>query len=208
MFDLNTINSVENMVYYDPNNYFNNDEYTEIKSIVFNQLEDLENLGQDFIESFEFSNDEIKTKIFKDIIDYVQENYLVLADKDYILNSKELNKNGHLIYRFVCVDCFNILIPKILESFDLQSIIQYDKLISRKELKTVLIDGIKDILENLLKLQKIDTTIKEDKYYQTLVERFGYYLELVDFSNSDKFNTNFVRPVLNKHIEQLLWRTL
>lgn len=210
--DLNTYNHIDNLVYYDQDQFFDQEIYTENHDIIFNQLEDFNNLGQDMFKELDLA-EKYEDRILLDIIDFVKENYLNLADKDYIQNSTQLRTNGKLIYQFLCVDCFNVILPKLLEQFNIQNIDQFDKVINRNitdinYIKTQFITNISEILNNLLKLQKIDHTISNDNSYKLLVNRFGYYLELIDFSDSYNFTENYIRPVINKYFNQLLWRTL
>lgn len=208
----NLYDHIDNIVYWENDEFFDQERYTECKGVIFNQLDELNNLGQDMFKDLELE-DSIKFKILADVIEYVKENYLNLADKDYILNTTQLETNGLLLYRFLCVDCFNIILPKLLDQLNIQNITQFDKLIGRKNndsnfIKTEFINNISETINNLLKLQNLDHTISNDESYKLLVSRFGYYLELIDFSDSYKFVDNYIRPVLNKYFDQLLWRTL
>ena len=125
----NTFDSIDNIVYWLQDEFFDQERYTECKGVIFNQLEDLNNLGQDMFLELDLE-DNIKFKILADVIDYIKENYLNLADKDYILNTTQLETNGLLLYRFLCVDCFNIILPKLLEQLNIQNIVQFDKLLN------------------------------------------------------------------------------
>jgi hypothetical protein len=212
--ELNTMafDDIDNIVYWEPDEFFDRDRYTECKAVIFNQLEGLNNLGQDMFKDLDLE-DVIKDKVLYDVIDYIKENYLNLADKDFMLTRTQLVTNGMLLYEFLCVDCFNIILPKFIDELKIQNIVQFDKLISRREdntnfIKTQFITNISEIVNNLLKLKKIDHTIEDDESYKNLVNRFGYYLELIDFSDSNNFIVNYIRPVLNKYFDQLLWRTL
>jgi hypothetical protein len=210
MLDLNTIDHIDNIVY-PPPDFINVEEYLEKKQVIFNQLRDLENLGVNILKEFE--EDNVKNMIYNDIIDFSRENYLDLVDKDYILNEYQLKETANIIYQFLCVDCFNVLIPRILEQSNIQSISQYDKLVFNNRfednyIKKIIINNLSEIVTNLLKLQKFDQTISDDESYKTLVKTFGNYLELIDFSDGEKINENYIRPLLNKFFPQLLWRTL
>jgi hypothetical protein len=211
MLDLNTFDHVENMVYYNVDDFFDQEEYTENKEVIFNQLRDLNGLGQDMFKELDLA-DNIKYKIYADIIDFTREYYLNLADKDYILNNTQLEQTAMSLYQFLCVDCFNIIIPKILEQLNIQNSVQFDKLLNKNNdinyTKKQFLSNLSEIVANLLKLQKIDHTISEDSQYKQLLSRFATYLELIDFSDSLKFTENYLKPVLNKHFDQLLWRTL
>jgi hypothetical protein len=210
MLDLNLIDNIGSMVY-PPPNYLDMEEYIERKSVIFSQLQDLDNLGSNLLKDIEEGG--IKDKIYRDIIDYTRDNYLEIFDKDYILNSAQLSQTANTIYQFLCVDGFNIIIPKILEQTDIQSIQQFDRLLIHNRsdynyIKKHMINNVGDVLKNLQKLKNIDHVIAEDEQYKNLINRFGNYLELVDFSDCEKFTENYLRPLLNKYFPQLLWRTL
>jgi len=210
MLDLNMIDNIGNVVY-PPPDYLDMEEYIERKSVIFSQVQDLDNLGSNLLKDIE--EGDIKDKIYRDIIEYTKNNYLEIIDRDYILNSAQLNQTANMIYQFLCVDGFNIIIPKILEQTDIQSVQQFDRLLIHNRsdynyIKKHMTNNIGDVLKNLLKLQKLDHVIAEDEQYKSLVNRFGNYLELIDFSDCEKFTENYFRPILNKYFPQLLWRTL
>lgn len=212
MLDLNTFDHVENNVYYDMKDFFDQDKYTEYKEIIFNQLENFNNLGTDLFKETDMEDD-IKEKIFQDIIMFVNENYLNLPDKDFVMNKKHLENTGFLCYQFLCVDCFNIIIPKILEALNIQNMIQLEKVLARNVgdinyIKKLFLNNISEIITNLNKLEDIDKQIHNDEKYKALKTRFANYLEMIDFSNSIQFTENFLKPLINKNFDQLLWRTL
>lgn len=210
MIDLNTIDHIDNMVFYNPDDYFNEEKYLEMKEVILNQLRDFNNLGRDFFQDLA-PEENIKIKLYEDIIDYTRENYLNIIDKDFALNKAQLEKTALTIYNFICVDSFNIIFPKILEQLNIQNIIQFDKILNKNNnnfIKTAFINNISEIIINLKKLENIDKTITTRDDYKNLINRFGNYLELIDFCDNEKLTENFFRPVLNKYFDQLLWKTL
>ena len=210
MLDLNTIDHVDNLVIRPPD-YLDMERYTEIKALIFSQLRDLDDLGKNLLD--DINESKIKDMIYTDIIDYVRENYLNLIDKDYVLNRKQLRTTGNLLYRFLCVDGFNIILPKILEQLNIQEIGHFDKMLyhnrfDKNYLKRLITKNLSDVVNNLLKLQKIDLKISEDQQYKDLINTFGNYLEFIDFSDCEKLTTNYLTPLINKSFAKLLWRTL
>lgn len=210
--DMNSYEHIDNLVYWEKDRFFDQEQYTEYKDIIFDQLVDFNNLGQDMFKVLNM-DDYIKHKILQDLIDYCRDNYLNLIDVDFIQNSTQLEKIGFGVYSFLCVDCFNMILPNLIDQLRIQNVAQFDRIIIKKAdninyIKTQLLTNISDVVNNLLKLQKIDHTISTDMSYKTLINRFGYYLELIDFSDSYKFVENYIRPVLNKYFDQLMWRTL
>ena len=155
----------------------------------------------------------IKGMIYQDIIDYARENYLNIIDKDYAVSNIELKTTGDLLYRFLCVDSFNIIVPKILEDLNIQEIGHFDKMLyhnrfDKDYLKRLITRNLSNVIDNLLKLQKIDLKIAEDQQYKDLINTFGNYLEFIDFSDCEKFTTNYLIPLISKSFAKLLWRTL
>jgi hypothetical protein len=210
--DMNSYEHIDNLVYWEKDRFFDQEQYTEYKDIIFDQLVDFNNLGQDMFKVLNM-DDYIKHKILQDLIDYCRDNYLNLIDVDFIQNSTQLEKIGLGVYSFLCVDCFNMILPNLIDQLRIQNVAQFDRVIIKKAdninyIKTQLLTNISDVVNNLLKLQKIDHTISTDGSYKLLINRFGYYLELIDFSDSYKFVENYIRPVLNKYFDQLMWRTL
>ena len=210
MLNTLTFDHIDNLVY-PPTDYIDMEEYYNQKQIIFKQLQDLDNLGVNLLKDVE--EGEIKNKIYKDIIDYSRDNYLNIMDRDYIMNNAQLSQTANLIYQFLCVDGFNILVPRIIEHTNVQNIEQFDRLLfhNKKDINYVkkqIINNLSDIVNNLLKLQKFDHVIAEDEHYKELINRFGNYLEMIDFSDCDTFLNNYLRPLLNKYFSQILWRTL
>jgi len=211
MLDLNTINNniTDNPIFY--TDYLDMEKYTEIKDIIFEQLRDFENLGVNLLDDIEESN--IKNMLYRDIIEFTRDNYLNLADKDYILNDEQLKQTANILYTFICVDCFNVVIPRILEQSDIQTQMQFDRLIlNNKEdhnyIKKQIVSNISGIVTSILKIQKFDIQIADDIKFKKFINTFGNYLELIDFSDCVLFTENYLKPILNKYFPQLLWRTL
>ena len=210
MLNTLTFDHVDNLVY-PPTDYIDMEEYYNQRQIIFKQLQELDNLGVNLLKDIE--EGKIKNKIYQDIIDYSRDNYLNIIDRDYIMNNAQLSQTANLIYQFLCVDGFNILVPRIIEHTNVQNIEQFDRLLfhNKKDINYVkkqIINNLSDIVNNLLKLQKFDHVIAEDEHYKELINRFGNYLEMIDFSDCDTFLNNYLRPLLNKYFSQILWRTL
>lgn len=213
MLDIQSFDHVDNQVYYNPELYLDMDQYIEIKEIIFNQLQNFNNLGQDLLVDLA-DNNIIKNKIYNDIIDYSKENYINIIETDYYLNQTHLEKVGKTVYSFLCVDFINVILPKIFENLNILSLEQYNLIIYKKYaqdlnfIKKQILLVIGDITQNLLKLQELDPTVVNDKSYKELIGKYGYYLELIDFSNSNNFLENYLNPVVNKTFNQIIWRTI
>ena len=64
------------------------------------------------------------------MIEFVNENYLSIVDYDAssILPDK-LIETGELVYNFLCIDCFNVIIPRFLMETNCLSLESFDLLI-------------------------------------------------------------------------------
>jgi len=209
MLEIQTIDHIDNLVYY--TNYCDMEEYTARKEIIFNQLRDFNDLGVNLLKDIE--EGDIKNMIYSDIIEYARNNFLNLYDKDYILTDAQLKQTATIIYELLCVDCFNIIIPRILEELEIQTVKQLDRILmfnrnNKNFIKKKMTEHLEGILKYLVKLKNLATAISENENYKDMMRRFGNYLELIDFSDNETFVDNYLRPVVNKHFTQLLWRTL
>jgi hypothetical protein len=209
--DLNTIDDIGNIVYQNLENYIDMDRYEECKDIIFNQIMDFNNLGFDMLAELNV-DDNIKINLLTEVLDFCKENYINIADTDYDLSEQTIEKIGDVIYQFIAVDCFNVLIPKLIDDLKIDSIDKFDYIITYNQsdknfIKTKLTTNLSSILERLLSLQNIDPSIQQDTKYKKLINKFGRYLEIINFSDSENFIRNYIRPVLNKHFTELYWRS-
>ena len=149
------------------------------------------------------------------MLDYVNDNYMSIVDFDSsIILPQKLLETGNFVYNFICVDCYNTIIPNFLNYANCNSLESFDSLIQNKFrgdyslVKANLVKIIKNIIDELLKLQRIDASVQTDEMYQKLLFKFSYYMELVDFGDTEKFTNNYIRPLLTKNIDSILWRTM
>jgi len=66
---------------------------------------------------------------------------------------------------------------------------------------------IKNYLDQLFKLSNIDAEIKKDKQWKNIIKKFSYYIDLIEFGLQDQFTENYIFPLVNKHFEELTWRS-
>ncbi len=202
---------VDNQVFYRPEDHFDYEKYDSYREVLMEQLQFFDNMGIDIVKESDI-DDRIRTRLFQDIIEFVDEHYLNIVS--FINNENELAKISNTVYQFLCIDCFNILLPKLIEDLQIVDIASFDRILRTRMLtnphflKDKLRTTISDILKNLLKLQNLDHNISEDKQYRLLVEKFGHYLELIEFCDQNKFLVNYIRPNLSKNFHMILWRTL
>ena len=208
--DLNSIDDIQNVVIM-PQNYTNYEELEANEDIIKNQYINFNNLGVNLIDDIDliYHND-----IYANMINYINNVYLTVVDYDSsaILPQKNI-ETGKLIYLFVCVDCFNTILPNFLNQINCTTLESFDSLIQNRYkgdysvVKANLVKVTQQIVDELLKLQKLNPNIQKDIMFQKLLQRYSYYLELVDFGDTEKFVNNYIRPLLLKNIDSVLWRT-
>jgi hypothetical protein len=67
--------------------------------------------------------------------------------------------------------------------------------------------AINSVLERLQNLQKIRKAVIKDENYQFLMTKYKYYIELVNYGETNRFLENYIRPVLYKNFSEIIWRT-
>ncbi len=211
VIDLNSIDVPENLSpALIPDNFINYEELSASENIIKEQYINFENLGIDLMVNIK---DEFKQEIYANMIEYVNENYLCIADYDAVLRlPQKLLETGDLIYNFICVDFYNTILPNFLILTNCISLENFDALIRNKYknnyavVKTHLVKTIKNIIEGLLKLQRIDPTIQGDESYKKMIMKYTYYMDITDFGDTERFINNYVRPLLVKNFNSILWR--
>jgi len=209
--DRNTIDVVENLLQI-PENYIDVEELELNEELIKAQYINFDNLGIDLLDKIP---ENYKPEIFANMLEYVNNNYLSIVDFDSstILPYKLL-ETGNLIYNFICLDCYNTIIPNFLNHTNCNTLDGFDSLIQNKFrgdyslVKANLVKITKIITEELLKLKRIDSSIQNDKMFQNLLSKFTYYIELVDFGDTETFVNNYIRPLLLKNFDSILWRIL
>lgn len=208
--DMNSIDSVDNLMIV-PEDFINNEELEANEDIIKDQYINFNNLGIDLLSGIDtnFTSD-----ILGNMLDFVNETYLSITDYDSsIILPKKLLETGLLIYEFICVDCYNTIIPNFLNYINCTSLDNLESIIQNKFkndyslIKVNLVKIIKNIVDELLKLQRIDSSIQSDTMYQKLLFKYSYYMELIDFGDTEMFVNNYIKPLLNKNLDSILWRT-
>ena len=208
--DMNSIDSVDNLMIV-PEDFINNEELEANEDIIKDQYINFNNLGIDLLSGIDtnFTSD-----ILGNMLDFVNETYLSITDYDSsIILPKKLLETGLLIYEFICVDCYNTIIPNFLNYINCTSLDNLESIIQNKFkndyslIKVNLVKIIKNIVDELLKLQRIDSSIQSDTMYQKLLFKYSYYMELIDFGDTEMLVNNYIKPLLNKNLDSILWRT-
>lgn len=211
MLDYSQIDNPGNLVrlpYGEPN--IDWEELQGANEVVKRQYIEFQNLGVDMLKTVP---DNYKPAIFKDMVMYVHEMYTPIADIDNVLFfNQRLMEIGDIVYKFICIDAYNAVIPNFLSKIGCSSVEQFDILISKRFnndfslVKASILKTIKETLENLMRLRTVDQTIGTDKSYQDTIKKYTYFIELVDFGSTDRFVNNYVRPVFAKNEAEIQLR--
>lgn len=207
--DLNTIDNIKNLTFV-PDNFVDDEDLEINESIIIDQYVNFNNLGINLTDNIDKS---FKLNIFANMLNYINDNYLSIVDFDSsIILPQKLLESGNFIYNFVCVDCYNTIIPNFLNYTNCNTLDSFDSLIQNKFhgdyalVKANLVKIIKNIIDGLLRLQKLDVNVQKDESYQKFLFKFTYYMELIDFGNTEIFVNNYIRPLLIKNMDSILWR--
>jgi len=209
--DFNDINDIKTIAIV-PENFVDYQELVSNEEVIKDQYVNFNNMGINLLDNI----DKLYTSdILVNMLEYVNSNYLSIVDFDSsIILSQKLLETGNYIYNFICVDAYNTIIPNFLNYTNCNSLESFDSLIQNKFrgdyslVKANLVKIIKTIVDELLKLQRIDISVQSDEMYQKLLFKFSYYMELVDFGDTEMFTNNYIRPLLIKNIDSVLWRII
>ena len=190
--------------------YIDKDEKNMIEEKIKDQYINLNNLGFDYLK--DISEDELKINVLNDLISFVNNNYTAVVGFDSVF-TKDTKEMGEYIYNFFCIDCYNMILPNLINQIKCYSYEEFeryykDKLSYDSNLfKNKLILCIKSILDQVLKLSKIDNKITNDLSYKKLVKKYSYYIDLLDFGDASNLVSNYFNPLLIKHFDHILWRS-
>ena len=197
MLDLTTTDSFQTLSTNINKTFIDPDEYNNLYTQVFNQIESFENLGNDLLKNVD--DVFLKRKLFTTLIEYADDNYLNISDIDNILISNIfIDEIGYYIYLFLSVDCFNSIFPNFIKICQITSFDQFEKYIQTNEyitIKNKLLKSIRLIIEPLLRLQNLDPSVTKDIKYQAFLKRLTYHIDLLDYGHPQKFIENYMIPI-------------
>lgn len=211
MLDYSTIDNPRNLVrlpYGETNIDF--EELEGCNEVVKKQYINFQNLGVDMLKTVP---DNYKPAIFKDMVLYIHDMYTPIADIDnMMIFNQRLMEIGEIVYKFICMDAYNAVIPNFLSKIGCSTLEQFDVILAKRFnhdyglVKASIVKTIKETLENLMRLKTVDQTISKDKSYQETIKKYSYFIELVDFGSTDRFINNYVRPVFAKNEAEIQMR--
>lgn len=194
------------------------DQLNEIQKSIENQYKNFEFLGENLIKKYEndgLINDDDKLRIYSDMIAYIHQYLVNIGDVDALSGDPiRTLGNGEYIYNFICVDQVTSLLPALMENLNITSVNDMDVLINTvyignvSKFKTDYQKVITLSIKQLEKLQTINPRVTDDPNYVSLVSKFVYYQELLDFCDTEMLLNNVIRPILSKYESELVWKLL
>lgn len=185
--------------------HFDFELFNNINAIIKDQYINLDNLGVNLLFDNEYEIEEnILSPILNELLDYTHEFITPIFEFNYDL---EL---GRMIYEFTCVDCYNTIIPAFLENINVYSYESFELYFKKKlksnnnYFKANFVKSIQNILINIKKLEAFDDKIKDDENYKKLIDRYDYYVNLMNFGNTSGFLENYFLPILSKNEYDLI----
>ena len=167
--DFNSIDNIGNLIII-PDNFMIDEDLEINENIIKDQYIEFNNLGVNLIDNIDVV---FRSNIFANMLDYVNSNYLSIVDFDSsVILPQKLMETGNYIYNFVTTDCYNTILPNFLNYTNCNSLDGFDSLIQNKFksdyslVKANLVKIIKNVTDELLKLQRIDTSVQKDEMYQ------------------------------------------
>jgi hypothetical protein len=211
MNSIDTLNSSTSINFIPNSDIIDYDELEQLEEPIKNQYIEFESLGADLIKDVP---DKYLQIIFRNLIEHVNENYTAITEYDsVVVSTQKLLQVGRYVYSFICTDCpFNIL-PNYLNKIEAVTIDQFESYLKNRlendsaKFKASFIQSINSILDKLRNLQKLRKAITKDQNYQFLLTRYTYYIELVNYGDTNRFLENYLRPVLYKNFSEIFWRT-
>lgn len=209
MIDFNSIDDVAHYLL-PPELEIDTDMLKAVEEQIVDQYVNFEDLGYDLLSQID--DEQIKIRVLENFVDYIDSRYINIIDIDSMPQNLNLLKFGQIIYKFLCVDCFNVFIPNFLEEQEIFSIDHFDLLVNLTFTKDINILKIKftniisNIIAKLEKLKNLDKNITKNEEFNTLLINYHFYIELIQSTDPEVFLYNYLRPILVKNLQSLLWR--
>ena len=186
-----------------------NENVLAIKEQIQNQYINLNELGVYLLDSIE--NDIAKINILEEMVIYVDQNYTSIVNQNFFKG--DISEIGEFIYHFFCIDCYTMILPNFIHQINCTSIESFQKIFKNKYhndtvlFKNAFLTTIKNIVIELIKLEKIDKKIKSNQDFVKLKKRFAYYLDLIEFGNGSNFYFNYILPLIESRFSEIFWRS-
>lgn len=168
------------------------DEQKLSNILIEDQYQNFNNLGINFLEGKQFSDDN-----FANVVDFVNDNYLLINNVDLIMsNAKSLQVMGRYIYELICIDLVNEILPKLLKREQLlpETLLTIDAIELKQLLMSIILEKIEALREIIQEVRNIEV--------KTLLLKWSYFLDLFD-NDLEMFKENVLSPIIIKYQTQL-----
>ena len=213
MVDLNTFDDIKSstQIVLIHDDHVDRETLEELEEPVKNQYINFQSMGADLTKDIPQL---YLYAIYGNLIDFVNENYTAITEYDTIrISPQKVLEVGKYVYSFITNDAaFNIL-PNYLIKIDSFTTDQFESYIrhtlsnNSSKFKASFVNSIKEVIDRLNNLQKLRQAVMKDKNYRNILKKYMYYMELVNYGDSDRFLYNYIMPVLRTNFEEILWRT-
>ena len=184
------------------------DYLARIRSIIEGQYIDFNNLGVNMIDNIELKYQII---LLEDFFEYVHTNYTPIVNYDQAMVSPNVKYIVSLkVYQFFSSDFYLTIFPSLLEEINVYSyneLYRYVEINSDEnyqKIKASIIKCIKRIYDNVKKLEDIDKNIIKDRNFKELLDKYSFYIKLINFGNIDNFVNNFCLPMFEINEDEII----
>jgi len=212
MPDLQETESLEDLSNQDKSQILDYDKYESVNEMLKNQYIEFENLGINILE--DVNNKQVINAVLSDFVDYFHNSISPIMDYQKSQINGDIEDIGLKVYKFLCIDCYLTIIPRFLDEQKLFTITEFERYyhdtlnLKSSNFKANFVKSIQDLYKNIKKLESLDKTIKNDENYKELIEKYKFYIDLMNFGNIDNFLNNYFRPVLLKNGKDMMWRII
>jgi hypothetical protein len=187
-----------------------NEDYLErVNYLIKTQYLDFENLGINLIEKIDNKYQEI---ILDEFFDFTNESYTPISDTQVEILTKNRYLISKKVYQFICVDFYSTVLPSFLENNKINSFNQFEKYLMNRikkdysKLKGELIKILQNIYNNIKKLENIDKNVNKDPQFKEILNRYSFYIRLINFGDITNFVHNYWLPMFQKNEEEFIWK--
>jgi hypothetical protein len=187
-----------------------NEDYLErVNDLIKTQYLDFENLGINLIEKIDNKYQEI---ILDEFFDFTNESYTPISDTQVEILTKNRYLISKKVYQFICVDFYSTILPSFLENNKINSFNQFEKYLMNRikkdysKLKGELIKILQNIYNNIKKLENIDKNVNKDPQFKEILNRYSFYIRLINFGDITNFVHNYWLPMFQKNEEEFIWK--
>ena len=191
-------------------NNIDGDYLNRVKDIIEGQYIDFNNLGINMIDKIELK---YQLLLLDDFFEYVHKNYTPMINyAEAMITPNVKYIIGHKVYQFISCDFYLTIFPSLLEDINVNSFegfykyVEFNSNDNYQHLKMTIIKCIKKIYDNIKKLDTIDKNIVKDRSFKELLDKYSFYIKLINFGNIDNFVNNFCLPMFEMNEDEIIWK--